>query len=206
MRYNTALLLLLCTAVHGASVIFQDPKACPAATTKINTVAPFFGTQKLNDLSIIKDTIKTTLTRFDDGLYNNTALCTAKLEAMGPCLDEITLEVFASAYVQITPSVNAWVGKGPTCNVSLCMGATGMLQPGAKAITGSFLQRGSDQVGSFFTLKPEQDDDQLVAVLSLPLFGAANEGDVCQTTFEAENALALQAAFMGMGVVSQTAG
>lgn len=81
-----------------------------------------------------------------------------------------------------------------------------MLQPGAKAITGSFLQRGSDQVGSFFTLKPDQDEEQMIAVLSLPLFGAADEGDQCQIVYEAENPMALQAAFMGMGVVSQTAG
>lgn len=194
------LLLSICLAVHG-SIIFQDPK-CPTSRP-INTVAPFFGTESL-DLSIIKDTVKTTLTRFDDGMYNNTALCAAKLDAMGPCLDDIKLEVFASAYIRLTPAVNAFVGKRPACNVSLCQGGTGMLQPGSKAISGSFLQRGSDQVGSFFTLKPNQD--QMVAVLSLPLFGAADEGDICQVAYEAENELALQAAFMGMGVASQTAG
>lgn len=196
------LLLAVCLTVHG-SIVYLDPKC--SASTPINSVAPFFGTESL-DLSIIKDTVKTTLTRFEDGMYNNTALCAAKVNAMGPCLDEITLEVFASAYIQITPTVNAVVGKRPSCNVSLCQGATGMLQPGSKAISGSFLQRGSDQVGSFFTLKPDQDEEQMIALLSLSLYGAADEGHTCQVAYEAENPLALQAAFMGLGVVSQTAG
>lgn len=96
----SALLLLFVCAAVGGSVVFQDPKGCPTTSTaRVNTVAPFFGTEKL-DLSMIKDTIKTNLIRFDDSRYNNTALCLARLNV--PCWDEMTLEVFANAFVQIT--------------------------------------------------------------------------------------------------------
>ncbi len=68
--------------------------------------------------------------------------------------------------------------------MSLCQGATGMLQPGDKAITGTFMVRGTDQVGSFFNLKPvQEEDDAMLVLLSLPLFGAADEGGACKVCF-----------------------
>lgn len=190
-----------------------------------------------------------------------------QLDVLGSCLDELEMEVFAGSYVQIKvcadgddhagciqwfftlhpppstqPVVQAAVSASPQCNVTLCQGASGMLQPGDKAISGTFMVRGSDQVGSFFTLKPMQDEDEqhMLALLSLPLFGgASDEGDDCkvrdaswfassvvgiplaavcvhadhalpssssQVVYEADSDVALHAAFMGMGFVSQSAG
>ncbi len=47
------------------------------------------------------DVVRTTLTRFESSMYNNTLRCDMQLDLMGACLDELVLEVYSGAYVTI---------------------------------------------------------------------------------------------------------